>query len=136
GTEVLEQLTAFTDQMTTDACLALFSGARSERIVTPAIESKDSRTQFHSLIRTGFHGLLLTSTDTSNATPNTIVITKSNSASRSADTRRRRGKRGGKNHRSEWSDLGGEYCHFTLYKENKDTMEASSLLTRLMKLKY
>ncbi|KAB8299799.1 hypothetical protein EYC80_000051 [Monilinia laxa] len=30
-----------------------------------------------------------------------------------------------------WQELGGEYLHFTLYKENKDTMEAVSLLAKL-----
>ncbi|KAA8573068.1 hypothetical protein EYC84_003601 [Monilinia fructicola] len=32
-----------------------------------------------------------------------------------------------------WQELGGEYLHFTLYKENKDTMEAVSLLAKLTK---
>ncbi|KAI9646816.1 multisubstrate pseudouridine synthase 7 [Ciborinia camelliae] len=29
-----------------------------------------------------------------------------------------------------WQELGGEYLHFTLYKENKDTMEAVALLAK------
>ena len=33
-----------------------------------------------------------------------------------------------------WQEKGGEYCHFTLYKENKDTMEAISLLVRFLKM--
>ena len=33
-----------------------------------------------------------------------------------------------------WQERGGEYCHFTLYKENKDTMEAISLLARFLKM--
>ncbi|ESZ99329.1 hypothetical protein SBOR_0291 [Sclerotinia borealis F-4128] len=32
-----------------------------------------------------------------------------------------------------WQELGGEYLHFTLYKENKDTMEAVSLLAKMTK---
>lgn len=32
-----------------------------------------------------------------------------------------------------WADRGGEYLHFTLFKENKDTMEVVSWLTRQMK---
>lgn len=28
-----------------------------------------------------------------------------------------------------WNELGGEHLHFTLYKENKDTMEVLSMLT-------
>ena len=34
-----------------------------------------------------------------------------------------------------WQDLGGEYLHFTLYKENKDTMEVISYLARQIKMK-
>ncbi|KAF7862930.1 uncharacterized protein EAF02_010479 [Botrytis sinoallii] len=30
-----------------------------------------------------------------------------------------------------WEELGGEYLHFTLYKENKDTMETINLLSKL-----
>jgi tRNA pseudouridine13 synthase len=38
-----------------------------------------------------------------------------------------------KPYRPSWQERGGEYCHFTLYKENKDTMEAVSLLARFLK---
>lgn len=33
-----------------------------------------------------------------------------------------------------WSELGGDYLHFTLYKENKDTMEVISFLSRQLKV--
>lgn len=33
-----------------------------------------------------------------------------------------------------WAELGGEYLHFTLYKENKDTMEVLYFLASQMKL--
>jgi tRNA pseudouridine13 synthase len=39
-----------------------------------------------------------------------------------------------KPYKSSWQERGGEYCHFTLYKENKDTMEAISLLARFLKM--
>jgi tRNA pseudouridine13 synthase len=42
------------------------------------------------------------------------------------DNQRGRGKLG-------WEDRGGEYVHFTIYKENKDTMEVISFLARQMK---
>lgn len=34
-----------------------------------------------------------------------------------------------------WQDLGGDYLHFTLLKENKDTMEVISYLARQLKMK-
>ena len=42
------------------------------------------------------------------------------------DNQRGRGKLG-------WEDRGGEYLHFTIYKENKDTMEVISFLARQMR---
>lgn len=33
-----------------------------------------------------------------------------------------------------WQELGGEYLHFNLYKENRDTMEAASFLSRGLKI--
>ena len=34
-----------------------------------------------------------------------------------------------------WEELGGDYLHFTLFKENKDTMESISWLAKELKLK-
>ena len=34
-----------------------------------------------------------------------------------------------------WEDLGGDYLHFSLYKENKDTMEVISYLARVLHTK-
>jgi len=36
--------------------------------------------------------------------------------------------------KNQWRDLGGDYLHFTLYKENKDTMESIAFLARQLKL--
>ena len=38
------------------------------------------------------------------------------------------------NKRTQWQELGGDFLHFTLYKENKDTMEAISWLSRQLKI--
>jgi tRNA pseudouridine13 synthase len=51
------------------------------------------------------------------------------------DGRPQRGAEDGKSYgKLAWSDLGGEYLHFTLYKENKDTMEVIGFLSSKMKL--
>lgn len=34
-----------------------------------------------------------------------------------------------------WAQLGGDYLHFTIYKENRDTMEAIAHLARILKLR-
>lgn len=49
-----------------------------------------------------------------------------NQPGRHNNNQRGRGKQG-------WEDRGGEYLHFTIYKENKDTMEVVSYLARQMK---
>ena len=63
----------------------------------------------------------------------TAASSRSNWGSRSADSNSRKqpqqkGKLG-------WQDLGGEYLHFSLYKENKDTMEVVAFLARQLKMK-
>jgi tRNA pseudouridine13 synthase len=104
-------------------------GDALEPVTTPAIESKDARSAFHALIRQLFGSRLVTET-----TAEGIVVKRSTPAMVAGE--RRRSKRGGKNHkRSSWQELGGEYCHFTLYKENRDTMECINLLARLLHLK-
>lgn len=40
-----------------------------------------------------------------------------------------------RDHGREFSELGGDYLHFTLYKENKDTMDAMNTIARLLKIK-
>lgn len=37
--------------------------------------------------------------------------------------------------KASWAELGGDYLHFTLYKENKDTMEVISYLAKILKLR-
>lgn len=129
--EGLKKLQEITDEATVKACVELLKSDGSEKVKTPKIENKEVRTSLHGLVRTTFGGRLLTSTDVASGT---IVISLGNAATKSADGERRRSKRGGKNHPNEWATLGGDYCHFTLYKENKDTMEVVGLLGRLMRL--
>lgn len=48
---------------------------------------------------------------------------------------------GGRNNRNQtkgklgWDELGGQYLHFTLYKENKDTMEVIGFLAKMLRIK-
>ena len=41
---------------------------------------------------------------------------------------------GGAKGKSSWENLGGKYLHFSLYKENKDTMESVSWLARQLRM--
>jgi len=97
------------------------------------MENKDSRSSLHALIRTLFNNKLLT--ETTSDDPPRICIQRGNAQARGND--RQRSRRGGKNHKKPggFEELGGEYCHFTLYKENRDTMEVLNLLPRMLRLK-
>lgn len=97
------------------------------------MDNKDSRSAFHALIRTLFNSKLVT--EATSDDPPCISIQRGSVQALEND--RRRSRRGGKNHKKPggFEELGGEYCHFTLYKENRDTMEVLNLLARLLKLK-
>ena len=92
-----------------------------------AIDEKEKRTQAHQMVRKVFSSILETKT----LEDNTICISAAPKSDgklhQSNPERRRRGN-------LSWSELGGEYLHFTLYKENKDTMEVISYLASRLKL--
>lgn len=102
-------------------------------VVSDVISDKEVRTQAHQAIRNIFSSRLETKTDEAN---NTITI----SGAAKAVKERGGGQLGGRNgqprvkNKAGWDDLGGEYLHFTLYKENKDTMEAVYFLASQMKM--
>lgn len=94
-------------------------------VTSNPIEDRDLRTTAHKLVRSAFQGNLETTTDENN-----VIVLSANPQraqagkakwDRNAGSGRARGKLG-------WDELGGEYCHFSLYKENKDTMEIISFI--------
>lgn len=47
----------------------------------------------------------------------------------------RGGGRGKRSNQTSFNELGGDYLHFTLYKENKDTMDAVNQIGRMLKVR-
>lgn len=47
----------------------------------------------------------------------------------------RGGGRGKRSNQPSFNELGGDYIHFTLYKENKDTMDAVNQIGRMLKVR-
>lgn len=93
------------------------------------VEEKDVRTKMHMTLRRVFNSLLESRTDASNMM---IVGAAPNRHQKSA-----RGFRGEPTQRpakSGWEERGGQFLHFTIYKENKDTMEVISFLARSLKM--
>ncbi|KAL8899554.1 MAG: hypothetical protein Q9207_006138 [Kuettlingeria erythrocarpa] len=114
--------------------------ARDFGSVTTNPIDRNVRTQIHQAIRRIFSSRLETVTDDSGA----MVVTAAGPSS-SWNSRNDGGRNNGRNDRNNkpqqpkgklgWAQLGGDYLHFTIYKENKDTMEAISYLARVLKLR-
>ena len=104
-------------------------------IKSQPISDKSKRTEAHVAIRRIFSSKL--ETLTMQDEPGVMSI-------KAAPTKGPSGARGQPNGESStgaipkgklgWSQLGGEYLHFTLYKENKDTMEALYFIATQLKV--
>lgn len=105
---------------------------KKPRVVSSPLDDRARRAQIHQEVRRIFHSRIDTSTDENGA----IVA---------AAVEQRRGKkrsRGGANRRpppgaggADQKRPAGEYLHFTLYKENRDTMDAVNQIARMLRLK-
>jgi tRNA pseudouridine13 synthase len=99
-------------------------------VIAPPITDKEKRTQAHQALRRIFPNLLESSMEEDQS----LRIKATPPAERKG---KNKGKGGGRERgdgpsRSKgqlaWEELGGEYLHFNLYKENKDTMEIIGFL--------
>jgi len=101
-------------------------------LVSDPVVDKQQRTDAHVAVRRIFENRLETFTQEDN----TITI-KAAPQQRGEKSRRKAPQRGeGPIVRGKvgWEEMGGEHLHFTLYKENKDTMEVLYFLASQMKL--
>jgi tRNA pseudouridine13 synthase len=99
--------------------------------VTVVVSDRDLRTKIHQAIRRIFNSQLESSAD---GEGNLSITPASNRFKRKAQGHRGNTGRGSGGGRVSWDELGGSYLHFTIYKENKDTMEVISYLARTMKM--
>jgi tRNA pseudouridine13 synthase len=99
--------------------------------VTVVVTDRDLRTKIHQAIRRIFNSQLESSAD---GEGNLAITAASNRFKRKAQGHRGVGGRGSGGGRMNWDELGGPYLHFTIYKENKDTMEVISFLARTLKM--
>lgn len=100
-------------------------------VIAPPISNKETRTEAHKCLRRIFPNLLESSMEQDQS----IRIKATPPAERKGKGRGgnqgRRGPEGGRQRgQTRWEDLGGDFLHFTLYKENKDTMEVVGFLDR------
>jgi tRNA pseudouridine13 synthase len=99
-------------------------------VVTPPITDKETRTQAHQSLRRIFPNLLESTMEADQS----LRIKATPPAERKGKNKNKGGgrERGDGPSRNKgqlaWEELGGEYLHFNLYKENKDTMEIVGFL--------
>lgn len=115
-------------------------------VKSPVID-RQLRTKIHQDIRRIFRSRLETITDNDGAMLVSAMPSSTNShfskarvgqnehsqASSRGSHQNSRGKSHG-SRRPDWQELGGDFLHFTLYKENKDTMECISWLSKVLRL--
>ncbi|EED22330.1 pseudouridine synthase TruD/Pus7, putative [Talaromyces stipitatus ATCC 10500] len=99
------------------------------QVEAATVDDKDVRTKMHMTLRRIFNSLLESRTNAENVM---IIGAAPNRHKKSA--RGFRGEPTQKPARSGWEERGGQYLHFTIYKENKDTMEVISFLARNLKM--
>ncbi|KAL6832524.1 pseudouridine synthase [Trichoderma camerunense] len=100
---------------------------KKKPVVSEPVDDRSKRGEIHQEIRRIFNSRIETSTDDAGA-----II-----ASFSAPTKRGKRGRGGRNrNRNKQDDQPiGEYLHFTLFKDNRDTMDAVNQIARILKVK-
>ncbi|KAF2143347.1 uncharacterized protein K452DRAFT_325919 [Aplosporella prunicola CBS 121167] len=102
-----------------------------DSILSEPFAEKEDRTAAHQLIREVFAGRLDSSTQNGNA----IKVGATPPRNRNNNNRGKWGSNeNGPKGKLGWDELGGEYLHFTLYKENKDTMEVIYFIASQLKL--
>ncbi|KAF2086377.1 pseudouridine synthase-like protein TruD/Pus7 [Saccharata proteae CBS 121410] len=100
--------------------------------LTGPLPDKDQRTEAHLLVRRTFSGRLETTTQSDNC----FRFSASKPQTRNPVVKPREHvggswQPGGK---LQWEQVGGDYLHFTMFKENKDTMEVIYFLASEMKI--
>ncbi|RCI11581.1 hypothetical protein L249_7160 [Ophiocordyceps polyrhachis-furcata BCC 54312] len=95
----------------------------TDQVKSEAISDKFKRGRIHGEIRRIFKSAIETSTEDSGA----IIAYRASS---------RKGKRRNRGARGQGRDKpSGEYLHFTLYKDNRDTLDAVNQIARMLRVK-
>ncbi|KAJ4414587.1 multisubstrate pseudouridine synthase 7 [Gnomoniopsis sp. IMI 355080] len=123
--------------VTTSAVLGLYDNTvasgntgldpKANSVKFPQMERED-RGRVHKEIRRIFDSKLETETDKDG-----FIIALPAPPPRARKSRG--GQRGKRSNQPSFNELGGDYLHFTLYKENKDTMDAVNQIGRILKVR-
>ncbi|OLN83683.1 Multisubstrate pseudouridine synthase 7 [Colletotrichum chlorophyti] len=106
--------------------------AKTEPTTSPVIDDKEKRSQLHQHVRRIFRSAIDTSTDPTGAVVARVVPPRG----KGKGARGGRDNGGGKQRKPKVRAPGeGEYLHFTLYKENRDTMDALHQIAKAVRIK-
>ncbi|KAL1985821.1 hypothetical protein VTN96DRAFT_7313 [Rasamsonia emersonii] len=100
------------------------------KVKSGVVSDRDLRTKMHQAIRRIFSSQLESTTESDGSMVITVAPNRHKKSAQGF-----RGESGNaRKERPTWDELGGPYLHFTIYKENKDTMEVISYLARQLKM--
>ncbi|KAK2017744.1 tRNA pseudouridine synthase D, partial [Colletotrichum eremochloae] len=104
--------------------------AKTEPATSPVMDDKDKRSQLHQSVRRIFNSTIDTTTDPTGAVVARVVPPRGKG----------KGMRGGRDNNKQKKHKArapgeGEYLHFTLYKENRDTMDALHQISKALRIK-
>ncbi|MCJ1262370.1 hypothetical protein MMC22_002240 [Lobaria immixta] len=144
ATEDRELLVSYFDVEVVDSILALYnriihSPHRKPKeygtVKSANITDREIRTKIHKALRQIFTSRLESMTDDNGAMVISAAASQSAWAARTPTDRNHGGRKPQQRGKPGWQEFGGDYLHFTLFKENKDTMEVISYLARQLKMK-
>lgn len=131
-------------QSTTDAILKLDADITAypkrkprdhKTLESELIPEKSKRTEAHVAVRRIFNSRLETAMLQEKPGALSIKAAPPKSQERGGGRTDVAGNGARQKGRAQWDDLGGQYLHFTLYKENKDTMEVLFFIASQLKVK-
>ncbi|RAH42001.1 pseudouridine synthase PUS7, partial [Aspergillus brunneoviolaceus CBS 621.78] len=100
------------------------------KIATVVVTDRDLRIKMHQAIRRIFNSQLESQTDSEGMMNISVAPNRNNKKAQGG----RGNGNGGPRVPINWDELGGPYLHFTIYKENKDTMEILNFIGRQLKV--
>ncbi|OJK04626.1 hypothetical protein ASPACDRAFT_1884303 [Aspergillus aculeatus ATCC 16872] len=100
------------------------------KIATVVVTDRDLRIKMHQAIRRIFNSQLESQTDSEGMMNISVAPNRNNKKAQGG----RGNGNGGPRVPINWDELGGPYLHFTIYKENKDTMEVLNFIGRQLKV--
>ncbi|KAH7350012.1 tRNA pseudouridine synthase D [Plectosphaerella cucumerina] len=125
--------------------IAIYQAAVTKKTIppparSPTIDDKDTRSQIHQQVRRIFRSVIDTTTDQNDAGSVVVAIGRPPRPTKAYNQKHRtrpntnNNRRGNKTGRLVVTGE-GEYLHFTVYKENRDTMDAAHQLARVLRIK-